>query len=592
MDTTPSEEVLVEGLKSFAAEVEGTPTARGMRREGPYSPHYYKEKFGSWHDALRAANIQPTHGVDPDVDREMLLQELQRIDELIEPTPRRRDVDEYGKFSYSLYVEEFESFVLALEEAGIDPDEKQYRFSSVETPKRKKGSENLQKLRDEGPTPSKALPRGRSTADRENGIWKFTMSSGAIQPANAIYYLDGEHAPELVLRRFFQQNPHVLEYRTPHGIKQHIRNHKPSWKEIGQDIVDELMEEGLVPDAEFENLVVIRTGTSETLKACFDSSVASLVEMDGLPLDEGEYTNQRPVWGFSREHKDIWQAISEKDGLLFSTKPGVFTHYIPIIDTLENSNVMTELWVEYEDGVRSGGIENPWPYLVIGEDVREVTIWEEEMVEEIDSNLDERPTQHLTEEEMEPLLNSYGGFEPFLRDRGRLDTPVLSGADLDENPSTQDVLDLLLQITDDDLPLERGDSALEDVSRKVREEAFREGILEIYSGCAICGKLFESPRGTLDLEAAHILPKSEDGPDLLQNGLGLCSRHHWAFDNGWFEIATDYEIHVRKYPELEGYEELKQYDGAYLHIPTEKEFQPHPHYLRQRAIDSRWREIE
>lgn len=582
MDTTPSKETLIEALKSFADEIDSVPTVRGMRNEGPYSPHYYKEEFGSWHDALRAADIQPIHGVYPDVTREQLLEELKKVDEVTDRPPRRREVEEHGDYPYVLYDEEFESFVRALEEAGIDPDEKQYRFSSVDTPEDKKGSANIEKLRNNGPTPVTELPQGRSTKDRQRGVWKFDINSGSTKPADAIYYLDGEHAPELVIRRFFQQNPHVLEYRDAHGIKIDIKNHRPSWKEIGQDIVDELVGQGVAPTATFENLVVVRVHEEETLRYCFDNSVSTLVDMDELPIAEKDYTGRCPVWGFSREHERIWKSLAEQDGLLFSTRPGVFTHYVPIAGTLENTDVMTKLWVEYEDGVRSGGIESPWPYLAFGEDVQEIVIQEKELAEEINSSLDEEPIQLFGEEAMEPFLNRYGGFESYLRNRVRPTDYRPSGIDVADDPSTQDVVELLLGVTEDDLLSFENDSQLDEIERETREAAFREGIYEIYPGCAICGELFESPDGDLNLEAARVLPKDQNGPDLLQNGLGLCSRHHWAFDHGWFKISVDYEIHTRNYPQLEGYNELKQYDGEYLHVPEEEELRPHAHYIRQR----------
>ena len=580
MGTTPSKENLIDGLQSFAEEADSVPTVRGMREEGPYSPHYYKEEFGSWHEALRAAGIQPTHGVDPDVSREQLLEELKKVDQVTERPPRRKKVEEHGEYPYSLYDQEFESFVRALEEAGIEPDEKQYRFSSVETPEQKKGSANIEKLRNNGPTPSTELPQGKSTKDRELGMWKFDINSGSTQPADAIYYIRGEHAPELVLRRFFQENPHVLEYRDPHGIKIDIKNHQSSWAEVGREIVDELVESGLVPEAQFENLVIIRVYKDEVLQYCFESSVATIVDTDDMPISEENTNGRCPMWGFSREHKEIWQMLSEQDGLLFSTSPGVFTHYVPIIETIENSNVMTELWVEYEDGVRSDGIESPWPYLVLGDTVREIAIPEQEFTEDTEVSLSEKSIHLLGEQAMEPLLNSYGGFESYLRDRDRVSEAKTDEITLEENPSTQDVVDFLLRVKKEDLDTYEAGSELEEIERK--KPAFREGIYEIYSGCAICGNLFESPEGSFDLEAAHILPKAQGGPDLLQNGLGLCSRHHWAFDHGWFEISTDYEIRVREYPELQGYDELKQYDGEYLYVPEEDELQPHPHYIHQR----------
>jgi len=583
MDTTPSEEQLIDELRSFAEEVAGVPTVRAMRNEGPYSPYYYKQQFGSWHDALRAADIQPTHGVTPDIDRETLITELERIDEITDRPPRRTDVEEHGSYPYTLYDEEFESFIHALEAAGIDPDEKQYRFSSVDVPEEKKGSANLELLRKNGPTPATELPQDRSTKDRQRGMWKFTVSSGSTQPANAIYYLHGDHAPELVLRRFFQHNPHVLEYRDAHGIKMDIKNHQPSWKEIGREIVDELLSEGVAPPATFENLVVIRAHEEETLGYCFERSISTIIDTEGLPLSEEVQTGPCPIWGFSRNHEELWRTLSERDGLIFSTQPGLFTHYVPISRTIENTEIMTELWVEYENGVRTGGIDQPWPYLVLGEGVQEIRIQEQELSEEIEPSLAETPIQLLDEESLDPFLNTYGNFESYIRNHDAPNSPPDDGTEEPSSSSTsQEVLNTLLEITPKDIRTAEDNIAIGEIERETRSAAFEAGIHEIYQGCAICGNLFESPDGSSDLVATHILPPAHDGPDLLQNGLGLCSHHHWAFTNGWFEIGADYEIRVRDYPELYGYDELQQYDGEYLYVPTNGSLHPHPHYLQQR----------
>ncbi|QLG60641.1 homing endonuclease associated repeat-containing protein [Halorarum salinum] len=408
MDKTLTSNRLIADLRSFAEKVDGVPTVRGMRENGPHSPYYYKQEFGSWHDALRAADIQPTHGVEWDVSRERLLRALGSVDDIVDRPPRRADVEEHGEYPYILYDEEFESFVVALEEAGIDPDEKQYRFSSIETPEEKRGSANIEKLRNNGPTASTEMPQSVSTKDRQRGVWKFHVDSGSTNPSEPIYYLNGEHSPGLVIHRFFQQNPHVLEHRDPHGIKIAIRKHKPSWKGIGKEIVDRLLEQGV---------------------------------------------------GSQR-----------------------------ILDDLE----------------------------------------------------------------------------------------------LEEDHSVQDLAEILRQVTEADLRVYSDDSELEKVKREKREAAFREVIYDLYDGCAICGGLIESPDGSHNLEAAHILPKAHGGPDLPQNGLALCSRHHWAFDHGWFELNEEYEISLQGHAELVGYDELKQYDGECLRVPSEKALQPYADYINQR----------
>lgn len=581
MNTTPSEEELISALQSFAAEVDSVPTVREMREDGPYSPYYYKELFGSWHDALRAAEIQPTHGITPEVDRDELLENLQEVAKITDRPPRRRDIDEHGKYDYTLYDEEFDSFIHALEQVGIKPTEKQYRFSSVETPEELQGSANIEFLRENGPTPSSELPQDRSMKDRELGMWKFHITSGAVKPSDDILYLHGEHSPELVIRRFFEHNPHVLEYRDPHGIKIAIKNHQSSWKEIGREIVDELVESGL-PESTFENLLVVRVHNKDSLRFCFDRSVSTPVNTSELPIGEEYQQGTRPIWGFSKEHDNIWQTVSENDGILFSTQPGVFTHYVPVAKLFEHRDVMTELWVEYEDGIRSGGIETPWPYVVLGAEVREVTIREEELEQEITTDCNQEPIRLLEKEDLKPLLNSYGNFQAYLRERNQSPDAPPSSPTLTEDSSTSDVISYLFEITKENLPPNGEDPELEQVKQMVRAEAFRQGICEIYNRCAICGEEFESPEGTPDLEAAHILPKSENGPDVLQNGLALCSQHHWAFDNGWFEIGENYEIKIREFPDLRGYDELTEYDGKQLYLPSETHLQPHLEYLQQR----------
>lgn len=581
MDASPSKDALIDGLKSLATTLDGVPTVREMRSEGPYSPYYYKESFGSWHGALRAAGIQPTHGVDPDVDRDELIADLRRVDGQCEGPPRRRQVDEYGNYAYSVYDDEFDSFLHALKEAGIEPTEKQYRFSAIETPEEKKGSANIQTLREEGPTPGGELPNGMSANDRQLGMWKFDMSSGATQPADPIYYLDGEHAPELVLRRFFTHNPHVLEYRDPHGIKLDIKNHKPSWKETGQNLIDELVEDGFA-DTELRNAILVDVTDDETLQHCFQASIRDAVDTAALPLDSRLQSGTRPIWGFPRAHEDAWNALTQSDAILFSTKPGYFTHYLTVDATTTNPDAMADLWVEYDDeGVRTGGIERPWPHLVIGNQLKEIAVPVSEFAEEADTALTENNIQWLPETALSSFKNSYGSIETYLRNRTQTNESPLTGLDPD-NLSVQDVVEILIDISPEDLPTTVSDTELAQIERETREEAFREGIYEAYSGCAICGQLIESPNGSIDIEAAHIVPKADGGPDLIQNGLGLCSKHHWAFDNGWFKLTTDYEIHVRDHPELEGYNDLSEYHGQTLYLPADDNLSPHPQYLAQR----------
>lgn len=583
MVTAPSKEELVDGLQSFSEEVDGVPTVRGMRKDGPYSAHYYKQEFGTWHESLRAAGIQPTHGITIDANRTELIEALKRVDEQIEQSPRRTDVEDYGEYPYELYVEEFDSFVIALEEAGITPAEKQYRFSKVETPPELRGSENIENLRNEGPTLSTELPQDVSMKDRERGVWDFKVASGMTKPAHAIHYLRDEHAPELVIRRFFEENPHVLEHRDPHGIKLDISNHQSSWKAIGQDITDELFERGVVEGPSLENLVLVDIHADENLRYCFGTSISQQVDTAQLAAEVGSVPDKAPIWGFGRQNQDIYETLSKNDGLLFSTKPGVYTHYVPVEMTVQSSNFMTELWVEYDNGTKSGGIDSPRPNLVIGAGIQQIDIPQEKFEEEFAAVPDQDSTRMLTKDAVEPFVNKYGTVEAFVRDHGQPDDSFSAHVNsLDEHSTVSEILAALRNLSPEEVPQEETESNLESIKREKRESAFKQGIYEIYECCAVCGFRIEAPDGSHNLEAAHIRPKSQGGPDVLQNGIALCTRHHWAFDSGWFYITTDYDIVVRDKPELAGYDEIEAYDGASLHVPESNSLRPHPTFLEQR----------
>jgi putative restriction endonuclease len=84
----------------------------------------------------------------------------------------------------------------------------------------------------------------------------------------------------------------------------------------------------------------------------------------------------------------------------------------------------------------------------------------------------------------------------------------------------------------------------ENVLSRVRlgQGAFRIIITQAYQGrCAITGE------HTLPvLEAAHIKPFSESGPNIIANGLLLRSDLHKLFDTGYITITTDYRLEVSK----------------------------------------------
>jgi hypothetical protein len=100
------------------------------------------------------------------------------------------------------------------------------------------------------------------------------------------------------------------------------------------------------------------------------------------------------------------------------------------------------------------------------------------------------------------------------------------------------------QITNEFRPFVREETTTYSVSAYKRDIAFRKVVLTEYEfHCSICGMKFHL--GELaEAQAAHIVPKNQNGTDDPRNGLSLCRTHHWAFDNGLFTVTENYQINV------------------------------------------------
>lgn len=81
------------------------------------------------------------------------------------------------------------------------------------------------------------------------------------------------------------------------------------------------------------------------------------------------------------------------------------------------------------------------------------------------------------------------------------------------------------------------------ISRAFRERSFARQVKRAYRGrCAISGLELRNGGGRPEVEAAHILPVEERGPDTVRNGLALSGTIHWMFDRGLISVDEDYRI--------------------------------------------------
>ncbi len=118
------------------------------------------------------------------------------------------------------------------------------------------------------------------------------------------------------------------------------------------------------------------------------------------------------------------------------------------------------------------------------------------------------------------------------------------------------------------------------LSRDVRDRSFRRVVLRAYDErCAMTGLRLINGGGRAEVEAAHIRPVTESGPDLLSNGIALSGTAHWLFDRGLIGVADDLKILVsRQVNDLDAVHSLMNRDG-YLTPPKRDADRPHPRFL-------------
>jgi putative restriction endonuclease len=113
---------------------------------------------------------------------------------------------------------------------------------------------------------------------------------------------------------------------------------------------------------------------------------------------------------------------------------------------------------------------------------------------------------------------------------------------------------------------------------RIGQGAFKISIIDAYNKrCSISGE-----RTMPVLEAAHIKPYSEAGPNFIKNGLLLRSDIHKLFDSGYITITSDHKIEIsnRIREEFENGREYYQYHGKDLSIlPSRNEDRPFKDYI-------------
>ena len=117
------------------------------------------------------------------------------------------------------------------------------------------------------------------------------------------------------------------------------------------------------------------------------------------------------------------------------------------------------------------------------------------------------------------------------------------------------------------------------VARPFRDAAFAVTVKKAYANtCAMTGLKIINGGGRAEVQAAHIQPVAQSGPDSVRNGLALSATVHWMFDRGLVSVDDDFSILIAKDRVPETVSWLLNEDRRLI-LPHRADLRPHRHYL-------------
>ncbi|ELY68850.1 homing endonuclease associated repeat-containing protein [Natrinema versiforme] len=120
----PSRDELLEAIRELAAEIDGTPTKVDMNDRGRFSTQPYYNKFDGWNDAVERADLEPNHRED--IADDELLQSLRDAADELGRDPLAEEISELTGHAHTTYVRRFGSWLEAREQAGLSGTQQSY----------------------------------------------------------------------------------------------------------------------------------------------------------------------------------------------------------------------------------------------------------------------------------------------------------------------------------------------------------------------------------------------------------------------------------------------------------------------------------
>lgn len=117
--------------------------------------------------------------------------------------------------------------------------------------------------------------------------------------------------------------------------------------------------------------------------------------------------------------------------------------------------------------------------------------------------------------------------------------------------------------------------------RAFRDQTFARQVKSAYAGrCAMSGLELRNGDGRPEVEAAHIIPVEERGPDTVLNGIALSGTVHWMFDRGLVAVDEDLSLMIAGDTVATDIAARLFVPDRRLILPSDRSKAPHTSYLK------------
>ena len=114
-----SNDVLIENLKEFALGLGHTPTQKEMREKGPHASSTYVSRFGTWNEAVQEAGLEPNIQGSKPSDQD-LIDELERVAAVLGRIPTQEEFEQESELSTSTYYTHFDTWKAAINKGNLE----------------------------------------------------------------------------------------------------------------------------------------------------------------------------------------------------------------------------------------------------------------------------------------------------------------------------------------------------------------------------------------------------------------------------------------------------------------------------------------